>query len=181
MTTIILVSIGVLIAAAAALFVIFYGGNAFDESATKAEASRLVSEGAQIEHATTLYYQQEGRLPGMRNGVLDDTQALFDLQGKGTPDDKSDDYLSTVPGGPKLTTTAEWTMQYGDDGMIYSRLGLQSDKAAMDVCRQARRQMGFKDQKDGDIAVYKCNGSDYPDAKWKGAGTLPPDEPCCIR
>ena len=181
MTTIILVAIGVLIAAAAALFVIFYGGDAFSDSAVRAEASRLVSEGSQIEHATTLYYQQEGKLPGLRDGKLDDQMALYDLQGKATPNDKSDDYLSSVPMGTKLTTTADWTMKYGDDGMIYSRLGLESDKGAMDVCRQARRSMGFPAGADGSMAVYKCNGADYPDAKWKAAQTLPPDEPCCIR
>lgn len=177
MTTIILVSIGVLLAAVAALFIYFYGGDAFTQNEIKANAGRLVSEGAQIEAATELYYRQEGEMPG--DGT-DGEQAIDDLIEKR--------YLTHIPIGVKSDNGAgSWKMEYGDDGMIYSRLGLQVDEASMAVCREARRQLKYTDTvpagqpNAGKLMVYKCDGSDYMDASWRNAGTLPNREPCCVR
>lgn len=177
MTTIILVAIGVLIAAAAAIMMVFYGGDAFTSSEVRANAARLVGEGAQLSYATDLYYRQEGKLPG--DGV-DGDQAIDDLFEK--------KYLTHMPlGVRKDGYSAPWKMEYGADGMIYSRLGLSSDEYAMSVCREARRQLNYKDvipagEPDaGKLKVYQCDGSDYHDTSWASRGTLPDSEPCCVR
>lgn len=187
MTTIILVSIGVLIAAVAALFVIFYGGDAFTTGEKRAEAARLVSEGQQISNATTLFYHQVGRLPGEEtDGTLNSSKALKELL--------DNDYLDKVPQGSRLTNKADWLMEYGTDGMIYSKLGVMVDMsdpnvskdaktaatAALDVCREARKQLQYTDtDADGKLMVYKCDGSNYP--RSHPEGTLPDREPCCVR
>lgn len=181
MTTIILVAIGILIAAAAAYFVIFYGGDAYNGGEVKAEAARLVSEGQQISYATDLFYRQEDRMPGQKSdGTLDGTLAVQELKDK--------NYIPISPAGSKLTNVDNWKMEYGKDGMIYTKIGQvagadasRDEKRAYDasiaVCRQARKQLAFKDYDQ----VYKCDGSDYSDAAWHGRGTLPDREPCCIR
>lgn len=168
MTTIILVIIGILLAAAGALMMYFYGGDAFNNNELRAEAARLVSEGAQVEYAATLYYHQEGKLPGrLSDGNLSGSQAIDDLLDK--------KYLSSMPVGSKLVDSNPWEMIYGTDGMIYTTLGAQSDEAAMNICKEARRQLSLPDPD----AVYQCDGSDYPGSH--PAGTLPDREPCCVR
>lgn len=178
MTTIIFVAIGVLLAAAAAIFVIFYGGSAFGEGATKAEAARLVSEGQQISYATDMFYRQEERMPGQKaNGTLDGTLAIQEL--------KDRHYIPISPAGARLTNEDTWKMEYGTDGMIYTKIGAvgaASEEKSLDVCRQARIQLGYKDRDaNGDINVYKCDGTDYLDAAWHTRNTLPDREPCCIK
>jgi hypothetical protein len=168
MTTIILVAIGVLIAAAAAIMILFYGGDAFGENEIRAEAGRLVSEGQQISYATRLFYQQEERLPGLQpNGTLDGAAGLQELVAK--------KYIPQLPPGSKLTQEDGWKLEYGTDGMIYSSLGAFDDEASLNVCREARRQLNYNDSQ----TVYKCDGSDYPYSH--PAGTLPDREPCCIK
>lgn len=180
MTTIILVIVGVLIAAASALFMIYYGGEIFGEGATRAEAARLVSEGQQISYATSLYYRQEGKMPGlMPDGQLNGAQALIDLQQK--------DYIESLPAGSKLVDADDWNMEYGTDGMIYTRVGPyaplgpgdapETTDAALNVCKQARKQLGYSNFEN----VYRCDGTDYFDSSWHTRGTLPDREPCCIR
>lgn len=176
MTTIILVAIGIVIAAASALAVIFYGGAAFGVNQVRADAARLVGEGAQIQYATDLYVRQEGTLPG--NGVGD--QALPDLIAK--------KYLTHVPLGARNAdgTITPWKMEYSSTGMIFSRIGLQSEESSMAVCREARRQLNYTDTVQsgpdaGKLMVYKCDGTDYRDVAWRTSGTLPDREPCCIR
>ena len=170
MTTIILVAIGILIAAAAALMVVFYGGDAFWSSDVKAEAARLVGEGAQISYAIDLFEKQEEYLPGRGTGPGATTDALTDLKDK--------KYLPIPPGGAKITSGASaWKIEYGQDGMIYSKLGSVDDAQSNAVCKEARRQLQLL-PKD---AIYKCDGSDYPNAAWAAAHSLPDREPCCIR
>lgn len=174
MTTVILVSIGILLAAIAALFVIFYGGDAFGSSSVKTEAARLVVEGQQISDATDLFYRQEDRLPGQGKRAPG--------EGEVNPDPLKDlsemKYLPIAPVGAKLTSEARpWKMEYGTDGMIYSSLGAKDDKTSNAVCKEARRQV----QLSNPDKIYQCDGSDYPDATWGARGTLPDREPCCIR
>jgi len=181
MTTIILVAIGILIAAAAAYFVIFYGGEAFNGGEVKAEAARLVSEGQQISYATDMFYRQEDRLPGQTaDGKLDGDLAIKELRDK--------DYIPTAPAGARLTNSDTWKMEYGKDGMIYTKIGQvvgdsaptaekRAYEASMNVCRQARKQLAFMDYE----KVYKCDGTDYSDASWHTRGTIPDREPCCVR
>lgn len=176
MTTIILVIIGVLIAAASAIFMIFYGGTSLDTVKVRAEAGRLVSEGQQISYATDMFYRTENRMPGLT------------AEGKPITDDgglviapieelKKKDYLAQAPLGSKLTLEDPWKMVYGDDGMIYSKLGSQTSPEAVEVCRQARKQLNLPHLE----TMYKCDASDYFDTSYKSRGQLPDIEPCCIK
>lgn len=60
MTTIILTIIGILLAAAAALMVVWYGGDAYDSGVTKARAAQLLDGVVQIAHAARLYEIEQG-------------------------------------------------------------------------------------------------------------------------
>ena len=156
MTTIILVVIGVLIAAAAALMLMFYGGDSYKTAEIRAEAGRMVNEGAQITYAVDFYQQQEGEVPG--DGT-DGVAALNDLIDR--------KYLSNVPKGFG-GLDGDWRIDY-NEGMIRSRLGPASVERNTQICREARRQLGFSG-----TTIYQCDGSDHP------AGKLPEREPCCI-
>lgn len=154
MSNIFLVIMGVLIAGAAALMTIFYGGDVFSKYSEEAEAGRLVSEGAQIEAAVELYYRNKGRFPDKG----DPMQELLDS-----------DFLSHLPRGTEHVT-GDWIVDY-DEGHIRSTVGSSSDEDALDICRTARRQLKMPDWE----KVYLCDGSDYP------GGSLSSREPCCIR
>lgn len=155
MTTIILVAIGILIAAAAALMMVFYGGDVFEKYSQEAEAGRLVSEGAQIESAVELYYQKEGGYP---RGA-DPVDTLI-----------AEDYLSHRPMGVKGGTGGDWAIDY-DEGLILSVVGSADNESAVKICETARRQMKFPNPEE----VPNCDGSDSPN------GSLSRLEPCCIR
>lgn len=60
MISIILVIIGILLAALAALFVVFYGGDAFNAGNAKAAAATIVNMGQNVRHAADLYRMMEG-------------------------------------------------------------------------------------------------------------------------
>jgi len=64
MTTIILVTIGILLAAAAALFTIFYGGSAFTGGSDKAQADALHNAGLNVVSAYELYRSTTDSAPG---------------------------------------------------------------------------------------------------------------------
>ena len=153
MTTTILVTIGILIAAAAALMTVFYGGDAFNNGKTNAEAARLVVEGAQMERAVGAFVAQEGRRPG--DGV---TPALIEEELIRKR------YLREVPLGARQP----WVIDY-DNRMIHADLGAVENKQAKDVCLAARRQLDLPEPN----KVFRCDGSDY-------GGALPSREPCCI-
>ena len=154
MTTTILVTIGILVAAAAALMTVFYGGDAFHNSKISAEASRLVVEGAQLERAVGAFVAQEGRRPG--DGVTPELiqQELINKR-----------YLKEVPLGARQP----WLIDY-DNKMIHSDLGSVQNDQARNVCLAARRQLDLPNPD----RVYHCDGSDYP------GGVLPSRESCCI-
>lgn len=154
MSNIILVILGVLIAAAAAIMAIFYGGDAFSTYDEEAEAARLVSEGAQVEAAVELFYRNNDRYPdkGDAMGELIETK-----------------YLSQAPLGTKHET-GEWIVDY-EEGHIRSTVGSAEDEEVLSVCQTARRQLHMPDWE----TVYQCDGSDSP------GGKLSSREPCCIR
>lgn len=154
MSNIFLVIMGVLIAAAAAIMTIYYGGDAFTKYSEEAEAARLVSEGAQVEAAVELYYRNNGQFP-------DNGDPMNELMDK--------DYLSHMPKGADFAT-GDWIVDY-DEGQIRATVGAADDEEALDICRTARRQLKMPDWEN----VYKCDGSDYP------GGRLSSREPCCIR
>lgn len=63
MTTTILVTIGILLAAAAAMMTTFYGGDAFNGGDAKAKADTLMNAGTNMRMAANLYMVKKGRLP----------------------------------------------------------------------------------------------------------------------
>jgi hypothetical protein len=172
MTTVILVIIGILIAAASAFFLIFYGGDAYSESEAKAEAARLVNEGVQIEAAFQAFKAQEDRTPGEGDGV--DYTAMKDLV--------CNKYLTQIPqgavGGPSpsfdcASTTipadqsSGWKIDY-NYGIARSVIGTAlnddgSPSNSYKICQAARVQRGLT----GD--PMRC---DNP--------SIPKREPCCI-
>lgn len=156
MTTVILVTIGVILAAAAALMTVWYGGGAFDQGHINSDASRLLVEGAQIERAEGLYRAQEGHTADASN-VSDPLQALIDRR-----------YLVRQPSGDN----GRWYVDYANH-MIRADVGSADDSRALQICRAARRTQKLPDPG----TVYHCDASDYPYAH--PAGALPANEPCC--
>lgn len=156
MTTIVLTTIGIILAAASALMVFWYGGSAFDEGKINAQAARLVTEGAQIEKAEGMYRAQEGRRASVDNAD-DPLKALIDRR-----------YLVNRP----LGDNGRWVVDYGN-GMIRADVGSADDTRALQICRAARRAQRLPEPR----TVFKCDGSDYPYSH--PAGSLPATEPCC--
>jgi hypothetical protein len=176
-TTIILVIVGVLLAGAAALFVIFYGGEAYNQSDAKAEAARLVNEGVMIQAAVQTFRAQEDRMPGL-NGTGVDSVALWDLA---CPNGNGDRYLNQIPKGTdkvaptfdcsKRPTAASqvdspWKIDY-NYGIARSVVGSAyvdgKESSAFAVCRAARKQLSLS----GD--PLRCD-----------AEGISNKEPCCI-
>lgn len=154
MTTIILVSIGILLALVATLAVIFWGGSGFQDGKTKAEAGRLVSESVQMEHAVDMFERVEGYEPG--NGQSG-TPASQDLLTK--------KYMTNIPPGAVTNSAGDpssWTVDY-DNKMIYSDLG--TDANATKICVMARRQL----QRPNPEQIPACTP------------TLGENEPCCTK
>lgn len=178
MTTIILVIVGVLIAAAAALFMIFYGGEAYNQSQAKSEAARLVGEGVQIQAAVQAFRAQEDRMPGL-DGTGVDSVALWDLS---CPNENGQKYLNNIPKGvgdappsfdcahrPTSATavSSPWKIDY-NYGIARSIVGPALDSKgketqAFAICRAARKQVGLT----GD--PKRCDAA--------GISNI---EPCCI-
>ena len=65
MTTIVLVTIGILLATAAALMTTFYGGDAFNGSSARAKADTLMNAGTNMRTAATAYMVKKGALPAV--------------------------------------------------------------------------------------------------------------------
>lgn len=151
MTTIILVIVGVLIAAVAALFIIFYGGDAFDGSTAEAEANTIVSQATQINAAHTIFRVEKGRNPGQADG----SGALAELV--------EEDYLDSIPRRPFGTEyDSEWKIDY-DKGIARTTLGSADDERAQLVCSAARKRAGFEGE------PKSCD-----DASISGV------DPCCV-
>ena len=157
MTTIFLVIMGVILAAAAVLFVVYSGGDAFGNGHIEAEAGRLVGEGAQMEAALELYYRQEGSYPTSDDPVED----LIDAG-----------YLDFQPLGTRTTETDRWAIDY-EAGMIRARLGDTDHEESASICLKARQQLDLPEANTS-TGIYRCDGSDSP------AGKIAGREPCCI-
>lgn len=126
MTKIILVIIGILLAAVAALMTAYYGGNAFTSSYEEAESTTLVNQSVQIDSAFRLFYTEKGRFPGNPDG----TGAMDELI--------SSEYLESVPDVPNDRVAArDWRIDY-ERGIARSVIGETGDDEAQDVCRKAR-------------------------------------------
>jgi hypothetical protein len=62
-TSIVLVIVGIMLAAAAALMVAYYGGDAYNSANAKAAAATIVNLGENVRNAAELYRMQEGSDP----------------------------------------------------------------------------------------------------------------------
>ena len=132
MTTMILVIIGILIAAAAALFVIFYGGDAFNDSTAEAEAATIISQSTQINAAFDLYKVEKGKNPGDENGN-GAVQDLIDAE-----------YLDGFPmRNSRNGYDSEWKVDY-ERGIARTTIGDADDVIADKVCRKARERFNLK-------------------------------------
>ena len=153
LTNLVLTTIGILVTAAAALMVVFYGGDAYYSGQAKSEASRLTVEGAQIQQAISNYTVRYGKVPGNRG---DSDAVVSDLV--------SAKFLDAMPPG----ANSPWVIDYSN-GMIWSDVGGVNDADARQICLEARRQQKLPEPD----MVYSCDGSNHP------AGALPSNEPCC--
>lgn len=156
MTTVILTLIGILLAGASVLFVIFYGGDAFYAGEIRSEASRLTVEGNQVENSVRSYTIREGKIPG--NGVDPETSMQDVLEEK---------FLETVP----LGAETPWIIDYPNE-IIRTDIGALDDERALSICREARARQSLPEPE----TVYQCDGSDHPNNN----GRLPANEPCCV-
>ena len=125
MTTIILTIIGILIAAAAVLMLIFYGGDAFNGGAIEAEAATVMNEATQIEGAYALFIAQEGSKPGNADG----TGAVEELESK--------DYLVDFPKRESSGVTNPWKIDYST-GFARTVIGAAGNADAQKVCTNLR-------------------------------------------
>lgn len=63
MTTIMLTTIGIILAGATALMTVYYGGANFESHTAKAQAQTLMNAGANVRTASGVYYATKGQLP----------------------------------------------------------------------------------------------------------------------
>lgn len=171
MTTIILVVVGILLAAAAVLMLVFYGGDAFNEGDAKAEATRLVSEGVQIQAAVQAFRATEDRMPGKTNTGVD-AFAMKELVCKdfltnvprGASTTAEPDYrstCSTADGLPATANESAWKVDY-KLGIARSVIGRTDDSKALGICQAARAQLGLPGE------PMECSSP-----------TISTREPCC--
>lgn len=120
MTTIVLTSIGILIAAAAALMVVFYGGDAFNGGSSRAEATTIQNAGANVRSAAQLY-QITNRRPATDFGVL-----------------VAAGNIDEMPGIPDAQASMQWEdMQV--DGRMYKAFVV--DGVRDDVCGHINKKI----------------------------------------
>lgn len=167
MTTIILVALGIILAAVAVLAVIFWGGSGFNEGKTKAEAGRLVAESVQMEHAVDMFQRVEGHDPGTLAeagaGCSGDTTSGSAAAANNALVCKK--YLTNVPPGASTNSgsvLASWNVDYPNH-MIYSDLG--TDDNATKICVMARKQLHLSNPE----TIPQCTP------------TLGENEPCCTK
>lgn len=148
MTTIILVSIGILLAAVATLFVIFYGGDAFNGGDVKAQADMLENAGLNVESAQTGYVAANGGL----------ATSLADLKGVNeTSWLKEDPSLARVSASTQTISDIAGTVAYTLGGV------------SKEVCRRVNVDYGLKDARSAELptsmdgATRGCykSGTDY--------------------
>jgi len=131
MTKIILVIIGILLAAVAALMTTYYGGDAFTSSYDEAESTTLINQSVQIDTAFRLFYTEKGRFPGNPDG----TGAMNELIDA--------DYLESVPDVPNdRAPQRDWRIDY-ERGIARSVIGETGNDEAQEVCRKARSKFNL--------------------------------------
>lgn len=145
MTTLILVTIGILLAGAAALMTVWYGGDAFDSGDAKAKADQLMNSGTNVRQAANLYMVNHGKLPA-------DATALAERAVKQMP---------TLHG---IGTTQNAWMELRSDNYrvakAYAVTGIRDD-----VCRivnenaiGAKRKNAILERPEGLTGCFRQNG-----------------------
>jgi hypothetical protein len=145
-TTTILVTIGILLAAAAAMMTTFYGGDAFNSGDAKAKADTLMNAGTNMRMAANLYMVKKGKLP-------DDPTSLTAVKAIGA--------MPTVDGiGSTQNAWLDMSVNDGRPRKAYAVTGV-----ADDVCRRVNLNViggpqGDKilDTPEGLSGCYKKNG-----------------------
>lgn len=129
MTTIILTIIGILIAAAGALAVLYYGGFSYEDTQNKAVATTMIGHANMIDAAMTTYQAEYGR-----NVVVEhQDQALEKLVERG--------YLGSIPKSPlSNNVSSQWKFD-AERGIVRSALGAADDERALAVCQAARERL----------------------------------------
>lgn len=112
--------ISIALVAALAIASIFYGGDAFTKSSTKAQVTTLINQGQQIAGAAALYKTDFGTSPA--DGIVDDASILRGDSATNVPE-----YLANVPTGVK-STEGNWYIA-GDVAQIKV-----NGTAATDLC-----------------------------------------------
>lgn len=122
MTTIILVSLGILLAAVSALMVVFYGGDAFEAGSMNARASELMNAGMNVLAANDLQRAETGVI------------------GSSIPDLVATKHLDVRPQLAGATSVDAWRLAAtgtGDDATLYVATGLDAD-----LCRNMLKRQG---------------------------------------
>lgn len=114
--------ISIALIAALAIASIFYGGDAFTKSSTKAQVTTLINQGQQIAGAAALFQTDHGTA----------ATSIEDLDGTNFPLEAK--YLADVPNGTKVTTGA-WTIS-GSNAVIDFKDPTKSD----DICEEVVNQ-----------------------------------------
>ena len=155
MTTIIMTIVGILLAAAAALMTIFYGGNAFNAGSMAARANTFINGAENINAAITLAKIDQFDWRGIKE--------LSDLH---NPNDPQHDYLSEVP---KFSDEAFSGLGFLDDpssprnGVISYEVYLSSTDHTDELCRLINKKARLPDDYNFDIygVKYGCMAFDY--------------------
>lgn len=127
MTTILFAILGILLAAAAALMVVFYGGDAFEAGTIRAQATTVVSKMQLVGHAARMHEIATG-VPLSAQGYETNLALL-----------KNEGWVSRDLNDPVVTVDAEG---YGQGVVEHVHLALGSSDEARRVCREIERQAG---------------------------------------
>lgn len=121
MTTIVLVTIGILLAAASALMVIFYGGEAFGSGNINAQAAGLLNAGENVLAASDVMHADTGRIGASINDLI------------------ATNHLAMRPALTGAIGVDAWRLaatRTGEDATLYVATGLSQD-----LCRNVLRHV----------------------------------------
>lgn len=131
MTTILLTIVGILLAAVAVLMVLWYGGEAMDKGAMKAQANTTLNNVQQVANAIVMHNVHTG-LPLQAGDDAANVQLMVD-----------EGFLSAIPGNPVRETAGTYRIvDMPGNNMETARwviMDIGNDDHAKGVCRVAER------------------------------------------
>lgn len=160
MSNVLMGIVGLVLAIGLAIAGALYFGDRFSASWSEAEATRYISEGAQIAQAYELFLINEGRLPDAEadaiNGWTSSDAKIMQLKNMG--------YLKDVPlgGNQHGDHTQAWHLDE-THGAVLTYIG-ENDQSRR-ICVRARMQAGMFEPEQ----IKQCSASD-----------LETNDPCCI-